>query len=75
MADITGKHLLQNRFVTEYLRSSRTRASVVASLKRKMKLTFMINTRKYTSRQNWHHYLQLDTKLNILTKIICKSQD
>lgn len=77
MADVIRKYLLQNRFVTEYLRSSRTRIRVVASLsvKRKMPLTFMINNRKYTFRQNWNHCLQLDKKLNILTKIICKSQD
>lgn len=77
MADIVMKYLSQNSFVTKYLGSSGTCICVVASLSVKcnMKFTFMIKTRKYNSRQNWNHYFRLDIKLNILTKIICKSQD
>lgn len=77
MADIIMKYLFQNSFVTKYLRSSRTCIWVVTSLsvKCKIKFIFMIKTRKCTFRQNWNHCFWLDIKLNVLTKIICKSQD
>lgn len=75
MEDIIMKYLFQNTFVTEYLRSSGTGTRVVASLTVKCKImfTFMIKPRKYTLRQNWNHWFCLDTKLNILTKVVVKS--